>query len=258
VAARLAARLRFFHWELEFPDVFRAAGAGFDAILGNPPWDIAKPNSKEFFSNLDPLYRTYGKQDALRKQSDYFAQRDTERQWLDYNGDFRAQSNFMKFAASAYGDPDIAEGNDRFGFARGKENDGLHARWRGLRAKTTGYADPAHPFRFQGSADINLYKAFLEAAHALAARTTRWTETTSKTVMTMIKRAVSAAACPAPRCAKPQSASANTMNARHCCISVAGAARRILKRFIAVSAAAPSAKWPSCTRCARTRTIPVI
>jgi hypothetical protein len=166
-AARLAARLRFFHWELEFPDVFCAPGSGFDAILGNPPWDIAKPNSKEFFSNLDPLYRTYGKQEALRKQSGYFAHRDTEQQWLDYNAFFAAYSNWMKYAANAYGDPGIAEGSDRYSIARSKDNDALHKHWRGLRARSTGYADPAHPFRHQGSADINLYKAFLEAAHAL-------------------------------------------------------------------------------------------
>jgi hypothetical protein len=166
-AARLASRLRFFHWELEFPDVFRAAGSGFDGILGNPPWDIAKPNSKEFFSNLDPLYRTYGKQEALRAQTGYFASEAMEQQWLDYNADFRAQSNFMKYAGAPQGDPASAEGNDRYGIARGKDNDALHARWRSLRTRTTGYVDPAHPFCHQGSADINLYKAFLEAAHAL-------------------------------------------------------------------------------------------
>lgn len=36
---------RFFHWELEFPDVFFAADGsprpnpGFDAVIGNPPWE---------------------------------------------------------------------------------------------------------------------------------------------------------------------------------------------------------------------------
>ena len=45
VAERIAAEMRFFHWELEFPDVFREAESGFDAMLGNPPWEIAKPVS---------------------------------------------------------------------------------------------------------------------------------------------------------------------------------------------------------------------
>ncbi len=66
VVGRVAKRERFFHWELEFPDVFARPGSGFDAMVGNPPWEIQKPNSMEFFSNIDPLYRTYGKQDALR------------------------------------------------------------------------------------------------------------------------------------------------------------------------------------------------
>jgi hypothetical protein len=43
-AARIAASERFFHWQLEFPEIFfDAAGqplerAGFDAVIGNPPW----------------------------------------------------------------------------------------------------------------------------------------------------------------------------------------------------------------------------
>jgi hypothetical protein len=39
---------RFFHWELEYPDVFhgqdgaRLSRPGFDAILGNPPWEMLR------------------------------------------------------------------------------------------------------------------------------------------------------------------------------------------------------------------------
>ena len=179
VAAGLARALRFFHWELEFPDVFdkpapalaasstSGTGSGFDAMLGNPPWDIAKPVSKEFFSNIDPLYRSYGKQEALRKQTEYFADAEVERDWLDYNARFRAQSNFMSRAAQPFGDPRQAVGQARFAIARGKQNEALHDRWREARVRSTGYADPAHPFRHQGSADLNLYKLFLEAIHAL-------------------------------------------------------------------------------------------
>jgi hypothetical protein len=45
---KCAAALRFFHWELEYPEVFFAAdgarreNAGFDAILGNPPWEMIR------------------------------------------------------------------------------------------------------------------------------------------------------------------------------------------------------------------------
>ena len=168
VAARVAGELRFFHWELEFPDVFRVRGSGFDAILGNPPWDIAKPSSMEFFSGIDPLYRSYGKQEAVRRQSRYFVDEAVERAWLDYGARFRAQSNFMGHAASPFGDPEENDkSQDRFAAARGHENRTLHDRWRQARRRAAGFGDPRHPFRHQGSADLNLYKLFLEAAHGL-------------------------------------------------------------------------------------------
>ncbi len=53
-------RERFFHWELEFPEVFFDSGhPGFDAVLGNPPWDKIKPDKKEFYGKYDILIRAF-------------------------------------------------------------------------------------------------------------------------------------------------------------------------------------------------------
>jgi hypothetical protein len=43
---------RFFHWELEFPEVFfdadgqRRSDGGFDGVLGNPPWDMVRADHR--------------------------------------------------------------------------------------------------------------------------------------------------------------------------------------------------------------------
>lgn len=168
----LRDELRFFHWELEFPDVFTEEGAGFDAVVGNPPWEIQKPNSKEFFSNHDPLYRAYGKQEGLSVQKALFvATPSIEEQWLAYNGFFKDRGNFVKNCAEPFGDGKVAEheGGD-VSLVRGKEGASHHRSWRGKRLRYRGLSDASHPFRHQGSADLNTYKMFVELAHALLRR----------------------------------------------------------------------------------------
>ena len=63
-AADVAARERFFHWTLEFPEVFHDAdgapqpGGGFDAVIGNPPWAAAGGLTR--FSRDSGCYRLQG------------------------------------------------------------------------------------------------------------------------------------------------------------------------------------------------------
>lgn len=163
----MAEEQHFFHWELEFQDVFNRPEHGFDVILANPPWEIAKSSSKEFFSDHDLLYRTYGKQEALGEQHSLFRQEETiEREWLLYQSRFKSMSNWARSAASPFGDPAIA-GMEPITLKRGQEGKELHKRWRERRAQYENLADRAEPFCYQGSADLNTYKMFLEVAHHL-------------------------------------------------------------------------------------------
>jgi Eco57I restriction-modification methylase len=53
-ARALAARETFFHWWTSFPTVFDSQGqGGFDAIIGNPPWDRIKLQEVEWFAERD-------------------------------------------------------------------------------------------------------------------------------------------------------------------------------------------------------------
>ncbi|MGQ4650335.1 Eco57I restriction-modification methylase domain-containing protein [Lyngbya aestuarii] len=50
----LAERYRFFHWELEFADIFRLNG-GFDLMIGNPPWIKIEWTEGDVLGDYDPL-----------------------------------------------------------------------------------------------------------------------------------------------------------------------------------------------------------
>ena len=64
---QVARERRFFHWVLEFPEVFfdehghPLPDGGFDAVIGNPPWDVLSAASAEkvFFRHAG-IYRHLG------------------------------------------------------------------------------------------------------------------------------------------------------------------------------------------------------
>jgi hypothetical protein len=71
--SQLARQYRFFHWHLEFPQIFTAPptpgeaenpqqgwNGGFSLVLGNPPWDTLSPDRKEFLAQFDPQVRIDG------------------------------------------------------------------------------------------------------------------------------------------------------------------------------------------------------
>lgn len=162
---RLSQEYQFFHWELEFPDVFIAKGSGFDAILGNPPWENLQSNPAEFFSNVDPLFRSYGRLESLKKREDLFRTVEgLEREWLLYCGKFKFYANWIKYATVPFGDN---ERNGKLDFSLGSKSRELHKIWAERRKNRVGYSDPQHPYHSLGGGRVFTYKLFLDLSYSL-------------------------------------------------------------------------------------------
>jgi len=74
-----------FHWGFEFDEILNNRG-GFDAIITNPPWEIFKPNSKEFFlDHSDLVSRNNMTIHAFEKEQGKLLKDDEIRAaWLEY------------------------------------------------------------------------------------------------------------------------------------------------------------------------------
>jgi hypothetical protein len=89
--AALARRERFFHWQTAFPAVFsaqpspsgRAASPGFDAVIGNPPWDRIKMQEVEWFAERRP---EIARQTRAADRKQLIAQEEKQQTplWRDY------------------------------------------------------------------------------------------------------------------------------------------------------------------------------
>ncbi|TAE15673.1 MAG: ATP-binding protein [Oscillatoriales cyanobacterium] len=87
------ARLQPFHWGYHFDRILERGG--FDAIIANPPWEVFKPDAKEFFANHSNLV-TKKKMDIKsfeKEQKKLLQDSEVANAWLEY------QSNFPHISA---------------------------------------------------------------------------------------------------------------------------------------------------------------
>jgi TaqI-like C-terminal specificity domain/Eco57I restriction-modification methylase/N-6 DNA Methylase len=77
IAAELKEQRQFFHWELEFPEIFfdrhgqaKKGQAGFDVVIGNPPWI----RQEMFSEDKAALKRFYNVYHGMADLSTYFVE----------------------------------------------------------------------------------------------------------------------------------------------------------------------------------------
>lgn len=71
-ARTMSAARRFFHWDIEFPDVFfdragnpRDGYAGFDAVVGNPPYDVVSATERGEAPEMVEEFLRFAKRDPV-------------------------------------------------------------------------------------------------------------------------------------------------------------------------------------------------
>ncbi len=93
-----AQRLRFFHWPLEFPEVFEAGG--FDVVLCNPPWELIQLQEEEFFALRDPVIAGAPKAAARKRLIRELVETNPEL-WREYSEALHLADATRKFLRSS-------------------------------------------------------------------------------------------------------------------------------------------------------------
>lgn len=102
----------FLHWELAFPTVFQSDknASGFDAIIGNPPWDKMKLQEVEWFAERRPEIAMATKA-ADRKKLIANLEKTNDPLWLEYCQAADSAEIGSKVARQ-YGDYPLLSGGD--------------------------------------------------------------------------------------------------------------------------------------------------
>lgn len=96
----VAKENRFFHWCVEFPEVF-ADGGGFDVMCGNPPWDKLQMEDEKWFVGKDESIVNAANQSARNKK---IAQLEKDnpalfREYIAARESVASQSKYIKYSA---------------------------------------------------------------------------------------------------------------------------------------------------------------
>ena len=100
VAAAVAQRLRFHHWELRFAEVFAARG-GFDLILGNPPWIKLQWTEAGVLGDGDPSLAVRGlsaSEVAKRRDAVLESREDVREAYFEELADMEGTQSFLNAA----------------------------------------------------------------------------------------------------------------------------------------------------------------
>ena len=94
-AVEISEYRQFFHWHLEFPEVFD--DGGFDVVLGNPPWEVIQAEEKGFFSRHDTNIAALAGQNRKRAIAELPSSNpELAATWHNYCQDIANRTNFVR------------------------------------------------------------------------------------------------------------------------------------------------------------------
>jgi hypothetical protein len=108
ISESIANENKFFHWPIEFPEVF--AQGGFDVVLCNPPWERIKLQEQEFFSTRDSTIANAPNSFA-RKRLISELPRSNPALWQEYNKALHTADSLSRFLRGSNQCPLTARGD---------------------------------------------------------------------------------------------------------------------------------------------------